>query len=175
MNQPWVYMCSPSWTPLPPPSPSHPSVSSQCTSREHPVSCIKPGLTIYFIYGNIHISMLFSQIIPPWPSSTESKSLIFISVSLLLSRIYGPKWITNKVVWYTTGNSTYHVTAWMGEEFGDGYMYVCGRVLSLSTETITLLLMSYIPIENTKFKLKKKNCFPCLLTFLQKTESLRVR
>ena len=24
MNQPWVYMCSPSWTPLPPPSPSHP-------------------------------------------------------------------------------------------------------------------------------------------------------
>ena len=25
MNQPWVYMCSPSWTPLPPPSPYHPS------------------------------------------------------------------------------------------------------------------------------------------------------
>ena len=25
MNQPWIYMCSPSWTPLPPPSPSHPS------------------------------------------------------------------------------------------------------------------------------------------------------
>ena len=28
-------MCSPSWTPLPPPSPSHPSGSSQCTSPEH--------------------------------------------------------------------------------------------------------------------------------------------
>ena len=27
--------------PLPPPSPSHPSGSSQCTSSEHPVSCIK--------------------------------------------------------------------------------------------------------------------------------------
>ena len=38
MNQPWVYMCSPSW-----PSPSHPSASSQGTSPEHPVSCIKPG------------------------------------------------------------------------------------------------------------------------------------
>ena len=25
MNQPRVYMCSPSWLPLPPPSPSHPS------------------------------------------------------------------------------------------------------------------------------------------------------
>ena len=35
MNQPWVYMCSPSWIPLPPPSPSHPSGSSQCTSPEH--------------------------------------------------------------------------------------------------------------------------------------------
>ena len=35
MNQPWIYMCSPSWSPLPPPSPSHPSGSSQCTSPEH--------------------------------------------------------------------------------------------------------------------------------------------
>ena len=35
MNQPWIYMCSPSWSPLPSPSPSHPSVSSQCTSPEH--------------------------------------------------------------------------------------------------------------------------------------------
>ena len=48
MNQPRVYMCSPSGTPLPPPSPSHPLGSSQCTSPEHPVSCIEPGLVIYF-------------------------------------------------------------------------------------------------------------------------------
>ena len=39
-NQPWVYMCSPSWTPLPPPSPYHPSGLSQCTSPEHPTSCL---------------------------------------------------------------------------------------------------------------------------------------
>ena len=34
MNPPQVYMCSPSWTLLPPPSPPpyHPSGSSQCTS-----------------------------------------------------------------------------------------------------------------------------------------------
>ena len=31
MNQPWVYMCSPAWTPLPPPYPSHPSGSPQRT------------------------------------------------------------------------------------------------------------------------------------------------
>ena len=85
MNQPWMYMCSPSWTPLPPPSPSHPSGSSQCTSPECPVSCIESGLSIYYKYGNIYVSMLFSQIIPPSLSPTESKSLFFTSVSLLLS------------------------------------------------------------------------------------------
>ena len=36
--------------PLPPPSPDHPSGSSQCTSPEHLVSCIEPGLAIYFTY-----------------------------------------------------------------------------------------------------------------------------
>ena len=35
MNQPWIYMCSPSWTLLPPPSPSYTSGSSQCTRSEH--------------------------------------------------------------------------------------------------------------------------------------------
>ena len=35
VNQPWIYMCSPSRSPLPPPSPSDPSGSSQCTSPEH--------------------------------------------------------------------------------------------------------------------------------------------
>ena len=44
MNLPQVYMCSPSRTLLPPPSPYHPSGSSQCTSPKHPVSCIEPGL-----------------------------------------------------------------------------------------------------------------------------------
>ena len=42
MNPPQVYMCSPSWTLLLPPSPYHPSGSSQCTSPKHPVSCIEP-------------------------------------------------------------------------------------------------------------------------------------
>ena len=72
----------------PPPTLSHPSGSSQCTSPEHPVSCIKPGLAICFTYDNIHVSMLFSQIIPPLPSPKESKSLFFTSVSLFLSHYY---------------------------------------------------------------------------------------
>ena len=73
--------------PLPPPSPYHPSGSSQCTSPKHPVSCIEPRLAICFLYDMIHVSMPFSQIIPPSPSPTESKRLFYTSVSLLLSRI----------------------------------------------------------------------------------------
>ena len=80
MNVPQVYMCSPSRTLLPPPSPYHPSGLSQCTSPKHPVSCIEPGLATRFIHDIIHISVPFSQIIPPSPSPTESKRLFYTSV-----------------------------------------------------------------------------------------------
>ena len=89
MNPPQVYPRSPSWTLLPPPSPYHPSGSSQCTSPKHPVSCIRPGLVTRFIHDSIHVSMPFSQIISPSPSPTESKTLFYTSVSLLLSRMQG--------------------------------------------------------------------------------------
>ena len=89
MNLPRVYTCSQSWSPVPPPSPYHHSGSSRCTSRKHPVSCIEPSLAIHFLYDIIHVSMPFSQIIPPSPSPTESKRLFYTSVSLLLSRTQG--------------------------------------------------------------------------------------
>ena len=96
MNPPWVYTCSQSWTPLSPPSPYHLSVSSQCTSPKHPVSCIKPRLAIRFLYDIIHISMPFSQIIPPSSFPTESKRLFYTSVSLLLSCIQGYRYHLSK-------------------------------------------------------------------------------
>ena len=48
MNQPWVYMCPPSWAPFPPPSPYHPSGLFQCTNFECSVSCI------WFTFGVIY-------------------------------------------------------------------------------------------------------------------------
>ena len=57
----------------------YPSGSSQCTSPKHPVSYIEPGLATRFIYDIIHVSMPFSQIIPPSPSPTESKRLFYTS------------------------------------------------------------------------------------------------
>ena len=95
----WIshgYTCPPSWTPLPPRSPSQPSRLSQCLGFECPVSCIELGLVICFTYGNIYVSILFSQSIPPLPSPTEFKSLFFISVSLLLSCIYGHRYHLSK-------------------------------------------------------------------------------
>ena len=63
-------------------TPGHPSAPAP--SILHPAS----NLDWWFIsYDILHVSMPFSQIIPPSPSPTESKRLFYTSVSLLLSHI----------------------------------------------------------------------------------------
>ena len=52
-------MCSPSWTLLPPPSPHHPSGSSQCTSPKNPVSRIE----LYFMMHVNQIIILYTLIL----------------------------------------------------------------------------------------------------------------
>ena len=66
------------------------------SKMKHPVSCIESGLAIHFIYDIIRASVPFSQIIPSSPSPTESKSLFYTSVSLMLSRIQGYRYHLSK-------------------------------------------------------------------------------
>ena len=77
-----------SWTLLPPPSLPHPSGLSQSTGFECCASCIELALVLCFTYGDIHVSMLFSQIIPVLPSPTEPKSLFFIYLCLFCCLAY---------------------------------------------------------------------------------------
>ena len=62
----------------PPPSPYHPSGSSQCTSPKHPGSCIKPGLATRFIWYYTY----FNAILPSHPTLSLShrvqKTLLYI-------------------------------------------------------------------------------------------------
>ena len=67
-------------SPRPLPSPSRPSGSTQCTSPERPVSCIKPGLAIYFTYDNIS----FNAILSNHPTLTFSQSPKDCSLHLCL-------------------------------------------------------------------------------------------
>ena len=73
MNPPQAYMCSPSWTLLPPPSSYHPSGSSQCTSPKHPVSS-------WGYWTGIFILFLFN--ITTWTSPTSLKCLYCIQFQL---------------------------------------------------------------------------------------------
>ena len=59
------------------------------------------------------------------------------------------KWITSKVLLYSTGNSDQgYVVAWMGGEFGGEWihLYVMAESLRCSPETNTTLLISCTPI-----------------------------
>ena len=48
---------------------------------ELPVSHRKSPLSVYFTYGNIHVSVLLSQFIPGFPSPAGSTTLFSMSVS----------------------------------------------------------------------------------------------
>ena len=51
------------------------------------VSCIQPGLVICFTLDGVHVSMLFSQNIPPSPSARVPKSVLNICVSFYVLHI----------------------------------------------------------------------------------------
>ena len=69
------------------------------------------------------------------------------------------KWIINKNLLYSSGNSDQcDVAAWMGEDLGrmDTCIFMA-ESLYCSPETITTLI-GYMPILKKKFKIKKNEC-----------------
>ena len=74
------------------------------------------------------------------------------------------KWITNKVLQYSTRNSAQcYVVAWMGRSLGEnGDTCICmAEPLCCPPETITVLLIGYIPIQNRR---RQWHPIPVLLT-----------
>ena len=67
MNQPWIYMYSPSQSLLPPPSPPDPCGSSQCTGSEHLSHASNLGWPFIFIYLFGRVTELYGFI---WPQNT---------------------------------------------------------------------------------------------------------
>ena len=70
--------------PLAPPSPLHlisPPRSSRSAGLELPASYSDFPLAVYFTHGNVHDSVLLSQLAPPSPHPTVSTSLFFMSSS----------------------------------------------------------------------------------------------
>ena len=137
-----------SQTPLPPPSPSHPSGSSQCTGPERPVSCIESGLEICFTYDHIHVSVLFCQIIPPSPSPTESS--LFYSVSfwngdedVLTPGTHSGDWVAASLVKLPEGSLiTVPISLWQSSKvwcFLEGQMLTCCHCILTTTSRALLL------------------------------------
>ena len=78
VNQLYVNIYTPLWSSLPPPTPSHPSRSSQ-SRAELPVLQSRFSLATCFMYGNVHVSVLISQ--PSLPHCVHM-SLLYVHVSL---------------------------------------------------------------------------------------------
>ena len=113
-----IHISPPSWTFLPPPSPSHPARLSQSTSFRSPASYSKLSLAIYFTYGNVYVSMLLSQFIPPFSSLTVSTSLF--SIPCLHC------WLTSRFISTIFLNSIYVLIYDICFSFSDLSLYIIG-------------------------------------------------
>ena len=81
--------------PLPPPSPSHPSGSSQCTSPEHPVSCIEPNLKNKILVIVLMLCNIFLQLIYFIHNSLSFNSLPLTFLLSTGTLVYSPfLWIS---------------------------------------------------------------------------------
>ena len=104
----------------PPPSPYHPSGSSQCTSPKHPVSCIEPGLVSYMI---LHIFQCHS------PKSSHPLLLPQSPKDCSIHCLGLVRW-DNPEGWYREGG---------GRRVQDGeHVYTCGGFMLIYGKTNTI-------------------------------------
>ena len=70
------------------------------------------------------------------------------------------KWITNKDLVYSTGNSAQcYVASWMGREHGEEYTCICmSESLCCPPEAITVLFSARLQYKIKSLKKRKKKC-----------------
>ena len=88
MKQPWVYMCSPSRSPHPPPSPPAPSRSSQCTRSKclsHASNNSGKNLYYFFLDAFPHVSeYIYHELIKFTKGDKEHDSWFNLSKTLII-------------------------------------------------------------------------------------------
>ena len=77
----------------------------QCTNPKHPVSCIEPGLAIFFTYNNIYMFQCHSPISshpPPLPQSPKDCSIHLCLFCCLAYRVIITIFLNSICMrWYT--------------------------------------------------------------------------
>ena len=111
----FIYV-APSWTSLPSPSPSLPSRLSQSTRLELSASYSKFLLAIYFTYGNVYVSMLFSHqflCVPPISVLWATQSVFcYDSLSRLIYSHRSKAADEGMFASSTSGNNVTHPPKW---------------------------------------------------------------
>ena len=99
MKQPWVYMCSPSRSPLPPSSPPYLSRSSQCTRSEHLSHAsnlgwwsVSPSIIYMFWCCSLETSHL--RLLPQSPKDCSIHLCLFSTFIFLLKTSFHTSWYT---------------------------------------------------------------------------------
>ena len=113
------------------------------------VTTLVANITVKYIAGSSDLKFIPKH----WPPHSTLHRKLYTLLYL--------KWINNKVLLHSTGNSAQcYVAAWM--EFGGEWIHVH---VWLSPFTVHqklsqhCLLISYTPIENKNFKMKEKGDF----------------
>ena len=118
---------------LPPPSlSSHSSGSSQCTSPEHPVSCIEPGLVIYlhnivYMFQCYSLKSSYPHLLPQSPKVCSLHLRLFCCLHI--------------------GSSSLQADSFLSEPPGILLLYSPGKVNSIVQESESVIYTHISPLS----------------------------